>query len=221
MLWPKFWGSTGPNFQALQPWIEGLAVQLGTPNEETLRFIGIAACSPGEGATTIACAVANRIQTGLAKRVLLIDANLRSPRLHQLFGLPVTPGLIDLLNGRCTLREAVQTVDDSGLCVITAGTSVSGSLAIFESEAFHAMKSRLREYFDTVIFDCSPLDGEADTFVVAKRLDGLVIVLAAEKTRWANGSRLVDRLRSANINVLGAALNGRRFFIPQQIYQRL
>lgn len=221
MLRSKFWSSAGPDLRALQPWIEGLVVRLGDPADGSLKFVGIAACSPGEGATTVACAVANRIQTGLHKRVLLVDANLGRPRLHALFGLPLTPGLIELLNGRATLRETVHTIDESGLSIIAAGAPSPGSSGIFENETFDAMKSHLGEYFDTVLFDCAPLDGDAETFVMAKRLDGLVMVLAAEKTRWEGGAQLIERLRAANINVLGAALNGKRFFIPKLIYKRL
>jgi Mrp family chromosome partitioning ATPase len=72
-----------------------------------------------------------------------------------------------------------------------------------------------------VIFDCSPLSGDGETFVMAKRLDGLVMILAAEKTRWERSAQLMERLRAANINVLGAALNGKRHFIPGPIYDRL
>jgi Mrp family chromosome partitioning ATPase len=206
---------------SLAPWIEGLAARLGAPADGALRSVGIAACSPGEGATTIACAVADRIETVLRRRVLLIDANFRAARLHDEFRLPRAPGLSDLLTGRSTLREAVRAVDGTGLHVMTAGAPSASLVNLFDAQIFDLMKTRLSEAFDLLIFDCPPLSDDADTFVLAKRLDGLVMVLAAEKTRWESGAQSIQRLRAAKVNVLGAALNGKRFFIPNMIYKRL
>lgn len=205
----------------LQPWVEGLAVRLGAPAEGALRFIGIAACSSGDGATTVACATAQRIQQSLGKRVLLVDANLGAPRLHTTFDLPQRPGLTELLSGQHTLREVVHEIEPEGLCVIPAGAPAADCLALFENDAFETMKSRVLEYFDTVIFDCPSLSSDAGTFVIAKKLDGLVMVLAAERTRWENGTRLIEQLRQSRINVLGAVLNRKRQFIPRLIYDHL
>jgi capsular exopolysaccharide synthesis family protein len=210
-----------PSSDVLRPWIEPLAVRLGNPTDGPLFGVGIAACAAGEGATTIACAVAHRVQAGLGRRVLLVDANLARARLHDEFQIPRAPGLSDLLAGRSTLREVIHAVDESGLNVLPAGSPSSNTLRYFESHVLDTMMERLREVFDIVIFDCAPLSHGAETFLLAKRLDGLLMVLAAEKTRWESGARLVQQLRAEKINVLGAALNGKKFFIPHAIYKRL
>jgi Mrp family chromosome partitioning ATPase len=207
--------------KGLEPWIEGLAVRLGTPANASLPFVGLAACDDSAGTTTIARAVAHQIHAGLGRRVLLVDANFKTPGLHREFGLPLGPGLSDLLAGLTTLRQAVQTADGSGLCVLTAGTPSLASLSLFTGPAFETMKGHLREYFDNIIFDCAPLSRDAETYVLAKKLDGLVMVLAAERTRWESGAQIIERLRSADVNVVGAVINGKKFHIPNFIYRWL
>jgi capsular exopolysaccharide synthesis family protein len=206
---------------ALRPSIEALAERLGNPPTGSLFCVGIASCSAGEGATTIAAEVARRIQHGLGRRVLLVDANFARPRLHQLFDIARSPGLSELLAGRRTLRDVVQPVDESGLHLIAAGAPSPDAMRYFDSHLIETMKDRLGEAFDIIIFDCAPLSGGAETLVLAKRLDGLLLVLAAERTRWESGARTMEQLRAANVNVLGAALNGKKFFIPRAIYKRL
>jgi capsular exopolysaccharide synthesis family protein len=207
--------------EALRSSIEVLAERLGNPPDGPLFCVGIAACSAGEGATTIAAAVARRIQVGLGRRVLLVDANLARARLHEVFDIPRAPGLSDLLAGRSTLRDVVQPAGEAGLHVVAAGAPSPDALRYFDSHLIETMKDRLSEAFDIVIFDCAPLSGGSETFVLAKRLDGLLLVLAAERTRWESGARTMEQLRTANVNVLGAALNGKKFFIPRAIYKRL
>jgi capsular exopolysaccharide synthesis family protein len=205
----------------LRPWIESLTVRLAASSDGPIFSVGIAACSAGDGATTIAMAVAHHIQSGLGKRALLVDADTRGGRLDRAYRLPRAPGFTDLLAGRASLREVVRATDDGGLHVMTAGTPLPNALGLLEGHVLDTMMTRLREAFELVIFDCAPLDLAAETFVLAKRLDGLVMVLAAERTRWENGARQIERLRNEKVRVLGAALNGKRFFIPSFLYRRL
>jgi Mrp family chromosome partitioning ATPase len=207
--------------ESMRPWIEAMAVRLANPADGPLFSIGFSACASGEGATTVACAVAHWIQAGLGRRVLLVDANLSTPRLHLEFTVPRAPGLSDLLTARSALHEVVRPVGTVGLHLVTVGASPRDALRAFDSQLIDTMMERLREEFDLVIFDCAPLSGSAETFLLAKRLDGLIMVLAAEKTRWQSGARLIEQLRAGGVNVLGAALNRKKFFIPRALYKRL
>jgi protein-tyrosine kinase len=207
--------------ESMRPWIEALAVRLANPTDGPLFSVGFSACASGEGATTIACAVAHWVQAGLGRRVLLVDANLSSARLHLEFQVPQAPGLADLLAARSTLAEVVRPVGTAGLHLMTVGSPSRDVLHAFDSQLIDTMVERLREAFDIVIFDCAPLGNGAEAFLLAKHLDGLIMVLAAERTRWESGARLIERLRAGGVNVLGAALNRKKFFIPRALYKRL
>jgi Mrp family chromosome partitioning ATPase len=207
--------------EAMRPWIEGLAVRLANAVDGPLFSVGFSACAAGEGTTAVARAVAHWLQAGLGRRVVLVDANLAAARLHLEFQTPRAPGLTDLLAGRSTLHEVVREVGDDGLHLITGGSPTHEALRALDGQTLDSLIERLRETYDMAIFDCAPLSNGTETFLLAKRLDGLVMVLAAERTRWESGARLIEQLRDGGVNVLGAALNRKKFFIPRALYKRL
>jgi Mrp family chromosome partitioning ATPase len=214
--------AAGQSFSArIGPWIDNLAVQIGTDVAGQGTFISFAAVSPGSGTTSVACAVAERLQIVLGRRVLLIDAGNRAPHLHELFGIANSAGLADVLDGRNTLREAVRPIGPGGHGVMTAGAPDREFARLIDSDAFASLKTHLGEYFDHVIFDCAAFQTDASSLILARRVDGLVLVLAAEQTRWESGAQAIERLRSAQVNVIGAALNRKRFYIPRLLYKRL
>ncbi len=192
-------------FRALYASLEGINKQ------HPLRSLVISSALPIEGRTTVAVHLA-QAAAALGKRVLLVDAHLRSGSVHvrNLFGLPVSAGLSNLLREETTLEQIIQRLDwESGLFVVNAGTIPPDPTRLLASKQMKEFMQRVHKTFDLVIYDTLPLMGLADVSLIAAETDGVVLVTGFGKWRGADAfSQTVQRLASAQIPVLGIVANG-------------
>lgn len=162
--------------------------------------------SSNEGKTTSAINLAISIsQQG--ERVLLIDANLRRPKLHISFNLKESYGLTDVLMGRLPLEEAVFQTQIGKLEVLTSGIIPPNPTEIIGSKAMSYFLKDIKEEYDTVIFDCPPVLETTDTKLLAGQCDGVIMVLKSGKTdreKAVEANRLLHLVRA---KVLGVILN--------------
>ncbi|QGQ48826.1 CpsD/CapB family tyrosine-protein kinase [Metabacillus sediminilitoris] len=162
--------------------------------------------SVGEGKTTSAINLAISIsQQG--ERVLLVDANLRSPSLHTSFNLKDSYGLTDVLMGRTSLEEAVFQTQIGRLEVLTSGLIPPNPTELIGSRAMNYFINDVKEEYDTIIFDSPPVLDTTDTKLLAGQCDGVVMVLNSGKTdreKAAEANRLLNLVRA---KVLGVILN--------------
>jgi protein-tyrosine kinase len=184
---------------------------------KTILFTGSA---QGDGCTTTAASFANTLAQNCRLNVLLIDANLRSPRLHEVFNVQYNQGLADLL----TLEEGIslfKKVGHGNLYLIPSGKENSGPLTIFESRRFEKILKQMREKFDYVILDAPPVNSYAETKVMGKIVDGVILVIKSGNTRKQVAIRAKQELEDAGAKVLGVILNRRKHYIPKWLYNRL
>lgn len=174
----------------------------------------------GEGNSTVAV---NFAQTLSAEgyRVLLVDTNLRRPTLHRLFHLEQDNGLTDLCFGGSNLGLVIKPSLLPNLWVVTSGDPYSNPAAIFESEFFDSLVERMKMQADWVIFDSPPLSSCGDAITLARKMDGVVLVVQSERTRREVVLQYKERLQKSGAHILGVVLNKRRFHIPQWVYNRL
>ena len=184
--------------------------------------VGVASVLHGEGATTIACALATCATTMLGLRAVLVDANLRSPALRRLFALAPGPGLTDVLAGRAPLETALRAPTAFGgrLFVLPAGETPSADPRAFSGAAVPDLIAGLQAYAEMVVFDVAPLGPYPDAKLLSRHLDGNVVVLRAERSRWEDGEQAAQDLRDCGANLLGAVLNRYNSRIPP-VLQRL
>ena len=185
---------------------------------KTILFTGTA---HGDGCTTTAASFANTMAQFCRLSVLLIDANLRSPRLHEVFNVEYNQGLADLLTQEQEKISLFKKVGHGNLYLIPCGKKTSGPLAIFESTRFDKTLKLMREKFDYVILDAPPVTGCAETKVMGKKVDGVILVIESGKTRKQVATRAKQELEDAGAKVLGVILNRRKHYIPEWIYKRL
>ncbi len=174
----------------------------------------------GDGCTTTAASFANTLAQNCRLNVLLIDANLRSPKLHEVFNIPYNQGLADLL----TIEEGMslfKKVGHGNLYLIPCGKENSGPLTIFESARFEKTLKLMREKFDYVILDAPPVNSYAETKVMGKIVDGVILVINSGNTRKQVAIKAKQELEDAGAKVLGVILNRRKHYIPKWIYQKL
>lgn len=181
--------------------------------------VGIASVLHGEGATTIAASMASCVAQTLGQRVVLVDANQRSPALRDVFGLRPGPGLGDVLRGAVPLEDA--------LSLPTAGPAGDGRLLVMPAAAeqriavgqmagiMHDLIAALHSYAECVVFDLAPLNPYPDSALLARHLDGIVVVLQSERANRDAGEAAVQSLRDGRAHVLGAVLNRRRAYLPR------
>jgi capsular exopolysaccharide synthesis family protein len=141
------------------------------------------------------------------KRVLLVDADLRSPTQHHIWGVLNTVGLSHVLVGEGRLEEALIEVSDN-LTLLTAGVVPPNPLALLDSERMAGIVNSLSQQYDYVIFDTPPLAGAADSAVLGKATNGVLLVLKPRMVDSASAVAAKSLLSRADANVLGFIANG-------------
>lgn len=183
------------------------ALQLSTAAE--LEAIAVTSAVPGEGKTTTATNLAV-VFAQLGRRVLLIDGDLRKPRLSELFGLGSHPGLVHHLTHGAELEQIVAATEVTNLWVVPAGPVPPNPSELLASPRFGELLAWTRRSFDLVIFDTAPTLAVADALIVGTAVDGLVLCLRAGRVERRDARACLDRLRHAEVRLLGAVLNRAR-----------
>jgi len=168
----------------------------------------VTSAGPAEGKTTVGCCIATAIaQTG--KRVLLIDCDLRRPRIHRIFrgrGTDAGPGLTTaLLEGHSD--SCVITTEVPNLFVIPAGPIPPNPSELLHSERFRTFLASMAEQYDQVILDSPPVVAVTDAVILSTMVDATVLVIRAFKTTKDLARHGVRLLNDVGANLAGAVLN--------------
>jgi len=177
-----------------------------SPDNPHKRLL-ITSAGPSEGKTTAACCIAVAMaQAG--QSVLLVDCDLRRPRLHRVFGKTNDVGVTTALMNRGSLDGAIQSTPVAGLSVLVSGPQVPNPAEIIQSDAFGALLNELSNRFDRVVLDSPPVVPVTDAAVLSKRVDGLILVVRAFATSRDLVRQAVRVLRDVNAPLIGSILNG-------------
>ena len=179
-----------------------------------LRRLLVTSALPKEGKTTIAACLGLRLAAA-GERVLVVDADLRRPMVHRLFGLKNGPGLMDALGGDVPVAEAIRPVDLSGLTtkrgggleVVPSGRSPQNALSLLRSPAVERMMHDLTASSDVVVIDSPPVLAVSDSLWLVRHVDGVILVLRAGSTTARDAERAKERIVQAGGRVLGSVLN--------------
>jgi exopolysaccharide transport family protein len=174
--------------------------------EATGRAVVISSANPGEGKTTTVANLAASLALNGA-RVLAVDADLRRPTMHQHFGIAKTPGLSDLIVGKCQASEAIQTTRFKGLQVLPCGYVPPNPAELLGSTSMKQVINALRTHYDWVLIDTPPILAMADTPVLCPVVDGIVLVIGAELSSRPAIQRAIDQISSVGGKVMGIVLN--------------
>ncbi|PKN64361.1 MAG: hypothetical protein CVU57_14925 [Deltaproteobacteria bacterium HGW-Deltaproteobacteria-15] len=189
--------------------------------QESVKTILFSGTNHGDGSSTTAINFAATLAADPGTRVLLMDVNLRTPSLHATFHLEQSHGLSDLLTDGKDPEKMIKKVKNRSLHVVTCGTCHMGPVSLFESAVFCEFLKFMRAKFDHIILDGPPVLSFSETRVLCSKVDGVVMVVAAGKTREHVAKRAKQEIEGAGGKILGLVLNRRKFFIPEWIYRRL
>jgi Mrp family chromosome partitioning ATPase len=155
------------------------------------------------------------------KTVLLLDADPGSPSQHLFFNLQPKFGWEEILRNKRTFKKAICRIGDTKLHVYpTPPGSASLPEALF-SPGIKEFWEATKEKFDLVLLDSAPASASPDGISLSRYVDGVVLVLEAEKTRKPVAENLKNRILQNGGNLLGMVFNNRRYHIPESVYKRL
>jgi len=174
--------------------------------DEGPRSVLVTSTQPSEGKSVIAANLAVSLaNAGL--RVLLMDADMRKPRQHDLMKTKQDPGLSSLLVGRAKANEVVQKTTTANLWVMPAGPNPPNPAELLGSTRFMNLVASLGEHFDWLVLDSPPVMAVTDAAVVAHRTTGVVFVVGSEQVDRHKALTAVHKLQASKAKVLGAVLN--------------
>ncbi len=171
------------------------------------QVVMITSAVGGEGKTSLASHLATSLaRSGL--RTLLIDADLRIPSIHRLFDLPVAVGLTEVLRGEVEWADAIAATAIEDLKVLTAGKSDRQTISLLAQGHLGPLFAELKEQFDFVIVDSSPVLPVADGLIVAQHVDAALFSIFRDVSSKTNVLAASDRLQRLGVRILGAVVTG-------------
>ncbi|MCW2755510.1 MAG: capsular biosynthesis protein [Marmoricola sp.] len=170
------------------------------------RALVITSAVPSEGKTSTATNLAIALaQTGL--RVLLVDGDLRRPKVASVLGLERSVGLTTVLVGRSELQDSIQKHTDSGIYFLASGPIPPNPTEVLQSRAAQELFDRVSQMFDMVIIDGPPLLPVSDAAIMARDVDGAILVVRHGKTTKDQLKQAALRLAQVDANLLGVMVN--------------
>lgn len=191
---------------------------LATSPKKVIQFIGP---QGGEGTSTVIRDFAMVSAARLGKSVLLLDADPQSPSQHLFFHLQPKFGWEEILRNKRTFKKAICRIGDTSLHVYpNPPGSASLPKALFSPE-IKEFWEEVKQKFDLVLIDSAPASASPDGIGLSRFVDGVVLVLEAEKTRKPVAESLKNQVVQNGGNLLGMVFNNRRYHIPESVYKRL
>jgi polysaccharide biosynthesis transport protein len=166
----------------------------------------VTSTAPGEGKSVTASNLAVAMALD-GRRVIVVDADLRRPTLHEKFDMEQRPGLTNVLVGHTSLDDAIKQTDVQGLFLLPAGPLPPNPAELLNSQAMRQLVEGLKERADVVIFDSPPFLATADAQVLAAMADGVLYVVQFGEAKKSAVRHAVDLLNQAHAKVLGVVFN--------------
>ncbi|MPZ76787.1 MAG: hypothetical protein GEU77_09690 [Deltaproteobacteria bacterium] len=201
-------------YKILREQIKGLRV------EQKIDAFSITSPVKRDGKTTVAVNLAAVLALDSDERVLLIDGDFRTPRVHRFFNLPLAPGFAEYLGSNCRMgvKSVVQETFLPGLSVLPAGKSCNLSFELTVKEKMRDVMDEIRADFPKhqIIIDTPPIFSTSKPVVIARQLAGVLLVIRAGKTPGNYLTKAIQSLGSSKI--IGVVLNGGKLGISSKCY---
>lgn len=175
---------------------------------EEVRTIAVVSQGPREGKSFTAANLALAFAQREGRKTLLIDCDLHRPQIGNMFGLPLEPGLADVLSGQATRREVARRIGESSLTVIPAGGRSPDPGHLLGSQPFADFLECARENYDVIVVDTPPILAVSESLTIGRLVDGMVVVARAQQTNRFALAEAVSRLRRVEAPLLGVVVNG-------------
>jgi polysaccharide biosynthesis transport protein len=195
--------------------------------DEEPRVLSVTSAEPKEGKSTVSVNLATTLAEQGLGAVLVMDADLRRPMVHHVFGVPRVPGLTDVVQGKATLLEAIrESPAQSKLHVLPSGSPVSNASELLGSPGFRTLLEELRTRYGHIVIDTPPVLAVTDGVVITRVVDGTIMVVRANQANRVAIENAMEQLRSVNATLVGVIFNavelnsgdGRQYYRYYQDY---
>ena len=179
------------------------------PKSNECICIGVTSASRAEGKSSSSLNLALSY-AHIGKKVLLIDCDLRCPslasKLHSK-GIKGYPGMSELLIGNCTLKNSVQNLAETSLDILPSGKIPPDATSLFESDNMQTLFDSIKEHYEVVVVDLPPVLSVVDATILSRHLDGFVLVVRHNHTKFGAVDAMIRQLRLADAKLLGFLYN--------------
>lgn len=176
---------------------------------KNIQSIVVTSALPGEGKTTTVANLAVAMAQS-DKKILLIDGDLRKPSLHKMFPIVNYIGLTNVLVGEMDIKRVIQSVPDTSVDVITSGPIPPIPTELLGSQEMNELMAWGEEHYDSVLLDACPLLPVPDALELAKRAEGVLLVLRSGKVLRENVKQVKKLLDHVGATVIGSVLNDKK-----------
>ena len=180
-------------------------ILLMSPENPARRML-VTSPNPQEGKSTVCINIGiTMAQSG--SKVILLDTDMRRPRLHKTFGISSGTGLTTAILGEVDVLDVIHHSEVPNLDVLPCGPIPPNPTELFHTERFRRIVEQLSEAYDRVIFDSPPVLVVADPLILSSMMDGVVLVVKSASTSRDLARRAVMQMRDVKANILGAVIN--------------
>ena len=178
-------------------------------SDSPVQVVTVTSSRPNEGKSTISAHLAIAA-TNLGQRVLMIDADMRKPSLHEMFGLVNGKGLSNVVSGTADVDQAICPLpNNERLHLMTSGSQPPAPGGLLSSRRMHQLVQSFRQEYDLIVIDTPPLTGISDAKLASTHTDGILLVTQIERTERSEVQRVLSDLgNTVQAPLLGLAVNG-------------
>lgn len=175
--------------------------------DKPIRSMVVTSASPEEGkSTTLANLAVVIAQAG--KKVILVDCDLRRPSLHQIFDARPTPGFTDMMRDDALMsKPPLQETGVPNLWLLPSGTIPPNPAELLASRRMSEVIAALQQHAEMILFDAPPVIAVTDAAVLASKVDAVLLVISAGKTKREHAKKAKTLLDKVNARLIGAVLN--------------
>ena len=190
--------------------------------DQDLRTLLLTAANTGCGTSTSALALASQLTQMSSGQVLLVDASHGESNLSQQLGLHKERGFRDLLFNQSPplLQDCIVNVSTLPFHILPNGRHIRGADHL-NPEQLRPLLKQLGARYRFVVLDGDAVYSAADTLVISTLVDGVILVVRAEDTRWEVAQAAAQRLSLAGAKLVGSIFNGRKYYMPKWLYNNL
>lgn len=170
------------------------------------KVIAVTSTNPGEGKSITALNI-SVAYAEINKKVLLIDCDLRKPKIHKLLKIKSAPGLSNVLIDECKPSEVIRTEEKYGIDIVTSGDIPPNSTQLLESEQLEELFEYVKDKYDFVILDTPPINVVIDACILAKYTSGIIYVIKQSYAKKDNILNAVRQLEFSQGRIIGFVLN--------------
>lgn len=184
-------------------------IMFSMPKTDKGKIVAVTSAAPNEGKSTTTVNLALTFAQ-MGAKVILVDGDLRKSRVHRYINVPRGDGVTNVLCGFSTLEDTIRHNVRDGLDILTAGAVPPNPAELLASEEYERMIARLREMYDYVFIDTSPIPVVTDASFIVRSSDGAVIIVRQDITTYDQFETALEYTKQTGTKVLGVILLGVR-----------